>query len=94
MKLHILVSVHQPPLPGHNVKKCVADFKRGRDGTGVDTRTGRPKSESATIDAYVEVIHGMVMNDRRVTLKHIAEILGITVGRFILLCQKLIKKTL
>ena len=47
----------------YTVKKCVADFKRGRDGTDVHARTGRPKSESATIDAYLEVIHRMVMND-------------------------------
>ena len=60
------------------MKKWLADFKRGRENTDGDARTGHPKS--ATTDAQVEVILGMVMNDRRVTAKHIAETLGISVG--------------
>ena len=60
------------------VKKWVADFKRGRESTDDDARTGRPKS--ATANAQVEGIHRMLMNDRRVTVKHIAQTLRIIVG--------------
>ena len=59
------------------VKKWVADFKQGRESTDDDARTGRPKSD--TTDAQVEGIHRMVMNDRRVTVKHIA---GTLVGSY------------
>ena len=65
--------------PCHStVKKRVADFKRGRKSTDGDARTERPKS--ATFDAQVEGIYRMVMNDRRVTVKLVAETVGISVG--------------
>uniref|UniRef100_A0A3B5BAW3 Mos1 transposase HTH domain-containing protein n=1 Tax=Stegastes partitus TaxID=144197 RepID=A0A3B5BAW3_9TELE len=60
------------------VKKWVADFKRGRESTSDDPRSGRPKS--ATTHGQVETIHLMVMNDRRVTVQHIAESMDISVG--------------
>ena len=60
------------------VKKWVANFKRGRESTCDDAQTGR--SKSATTDAQVEGIHRMVIIGRRVTVRHIAETLGIIVG--------------
>ena len=62
------------------VKTWVADFKRGKESTDDDTRTGRQKS--ATMDAQVEGICRMVMNDRRVTVKHMAETLNVSAGSF------------
>ena len=53
------------------MKKWVADFTRNIESTDDDARTGRPKT--ATTDAQVEGINRMVMNDSRVTAKHIAE---------------------
>ena len=56
----------------------VADFNLGRESTEYDAWTGRPKS--ATTDAQVEGIHHMVMNDTHVTVKYVAQTLGISVG--------------
>ena len=39
---------------------------------------GCPKS--VTTDHQIEAIHSMVMNDRRVTVQHIADTMGISVG--------------
>ena len=50
------------------LKKWTANFKLGRDSIEEDPRSGRPKS--ATTDDQVEVIHRMVMKDRRVTVQH------------------------
>ena len=40
----------------------VADFKRGKESTDDDARTGRTKSTTA--DAQVEWVHRMMMNNR------------------------------
>ena len=60
------------------VKKWSADFKRGRTSTEDDPRSGRPKT--ATTDIQVEAIHCMVMDDRRITIRYIAETMGISYG--------------
>nr|XP_006821729.1 PREDICTED: uncharacterized protein LOC100378135 [Saccoglossus kowalevskii] len=51
------------------VKKSVANFKRDKESTKDDPRSGRP--QSATTDNQVEAIHCMVINDRLVTIRHI-----------------------
>lgn len=60
------------------VKKWVANFKRGKESVKDDPRSGRPKT--ATSENEVEAIHRMIMNDRRVTIRHIEHSLGISYG--------------
>ena len=62
----------------YTVKKWVADLKRGRESTDNDERTGRQKT--ATTNAQVDGIRRMVINDRHVTVKDIAEALCISAG--------------
>ncbi|CAH1242186.1 SETMAR [Branchiostoma lanceolatum] len=65
--------------PSHStVKKWVANFKRGKESVKDDPRSGRPKT--ATSENEVEAIHRMIMNDRRVTIRHIEHSLGISYG--------------
>ena len=52
------------------MKKWVAGLKRCRDSTEDDPRSNRPKT--STTDEQVDVIHRMVLNDRRRTVKRVA----------------------
>ncbi|CAH1257192.1 SETMAR [Branchiostoma lanceolatum] len=60
------------------IKKWVANFKRGKGSVKDDPRSGRPKT--ATSENEVDAIHRMIMNDRRVTIRHIEHSLGISYG--------------
>ena len=44
-------------------KKWATEFKRGRESIEDDERSGRPKD--ATTDENVEIVHNLVMGDRR-----------------------------
>ena len=45
------------------VKKWAVEFKRGKESIEDDARSGRPKD--ATTDGNVEIVHNLVMCDRR-----------------------------
>jgi len=54
----------------------VAHFKRGDFSTCDAPRPGRPKT--VTTPAIIEQIHGLLLEDRRISAKSIAEQLGIS----------------
>ena len=58
--------------------KWAAGFKRGRESIEDDARSGRPKD--ATTDENVEIIHNLVMCDRRRDLGSIASEVDISFG--------------
>ena len=58
------------------IKKCVAEFKRGRTSLEDDPREGRPKSE--TTPEIIEQVHDMLLDDRRMKVREIAETIGIS----------------
>lgn len=58
------------------IKYWTAEFKRGRTSIFDDERPGRPKE--VTTPEMVNKIHGMVIDDRRVKVREIAEALGIS----------------
>ena len=60
------------------VKKLAAEFKRGRESIVDDERSGHPKD--ATTDENVEIVHNLVMCDRRRDLRSIASEVGISFG--------------
>jgi histone-lysine N-methyltransferase SETMAR len=68
------IHVHQY----QQLKKWCAEFKRGRESLEDDPRSGRPNT--ATTQEIIEVVHDMIMGDRRVTIDMIAEEVGISHG--------------
>jgi len=60
-------------------KKWAADFKRGRTSLEDDPREGRPKS--ATTPEIFEQVHDMLLDDRRMKAREIAETIGISKER-------------
>ena len=56
------------------VKFWAVEFKRGRKSLGVDERLGRPKT--ATTDENIAKVHQMVLDDRRIKVREIAEVLN------------------
>jgi histone-lysine N-methyltransferase SETMAR len=61
------------------IKKWAAEFKRGRISPEDDPRERRPKS--ATTPEIIEEVHDMVLNDRWMKVREIAETLGISKER-------------
>ena len=62
-----------------DVKKWTVEFKRGRESIDGDPRSGRPKD--ATTDENVEIVHNLVMFDRRRDLGSIASEVRISFGQ-------------
>ena len=58
------------------VKNCVAQFKRGDFSTCDVPRPGRPKT--VTTPEVIDQIHELILEDRRISAKSIAEQLGIS----------------
>lgn len=53
-------------------------FKEGRENVKDDERPGRPST--STTDENVKKVQEMVMNDRRITIREVADDVGISVG--------------
>lgn len=60
------------------VKRWCREFKCGRESCEDDHRSGRPKS--AATPENVNKVQELVMKDRRMTIRHLAETLKISVG--------------
>jgi transposase len=58
------------------IKKWAAEFKHGRTSLEGDPRKGHPKS--ATTPEIIEQVHNMVLDDRRMKVRKIAETIGIS----------------
>jgi len=63
------------------VKNCVAQFKRGDFSTCDAPRPGPPKT--VTTPEIIDLIHALIMEDRRISAKSIAEQLGISHERVV-----------
>lgn len=61
------------------VKKWAGEFKRGRECIEDDIRSGRPAT--ATTQENIDLIHDMVMADRRIKVREIVEAVGISYER-------------
>lgn len=61
------------------VKFWAAEFKRGRTSLGDDERSGRPKT--ATMDDNIAEIHQIVLDNRRVKVREIAEAMSMSKER-------------
>ena len=63
--------------PSYNtVKKRAAEFRRGRESIEDDERSGHPKV--ATTDENIDIVHSLVMCDRRLNLRDIASKMSIS----------------
>lgn len=60
------------------VKNWVADFKRGRKTTSDEDRSGRPAD--VTTPETIDAVHNLILNDRRSTIRFVAETLNISYG--------------
>ena len=60
------------------VKKWAAEFRKGRENIEDDEWSGCPKE--ATADESVEIVHSLLMCDRRWNLQDIASKVGISFG--------------
>jgi len=58
------------------IKKWAAEFKRSRTSLDNDPHEGRPKS--ATTPEIIEQLHDMVLDDRRMKVREIAETISIS----------------
>lgn len=88
-----LVNFYGTNAPSYStVKKWAAEFKRGRTSLNDDPRPGRPRS--ATSEDFVAQVHEVVESDRRLSIKQIADLVGIGYSsvRSILLDDLLMKK--
>lgn len=61
------------------VKFWAAEFKRGRTSLGDDERSGRPKT--ATTDDNIAQVHQMVLDNRRIKVREIAEAMNMSKER-------------
>jgi len=58
--------------PAYNVvKSWLAEFKRGRNSVEDEHHSGRPKD--AASNKNIQIVNDMLKEDRRLTIRHIAE---------------------
>lgn len=76
-KLNAVLGESAPSLK--TVHTWVAEFKRGRTSCEDEPRSGRPKE--VTTDEMIAKIHKIVMSDRRLKVREIAEIVSISTER-------------
>ena len=75
-----LDSVYHDQAPSlSTIKRWTAEFKRGRTSVEDEQRSGRPKD--ALTEETIEKIHDIVMNDRRVKVREIADLTKISMER-------------
>ena len=58
------------------MKKWAAEFKRGRESIKDDPKSRCPST--VTTQENIDRIHQMVMNDRRLTISHLANVISIS----------------
>jgi len=77
-KIHAILkeTLGEHALPYATVKNWVAQFKRGDFSTFDAPRPGRPKT--VTTPEIIDQIHELILEDRRISVKSIAEQLGIS----------------
>ena len=74
------IKVYEVSSPSFStIKKWAAEFKRGRNSLEDDPREGRPKS--ATTPEIIEQVYDMILDDRRMLVREIAETIGISKER-------------
>ncbi|KAK5650765.1 hypothetical protein RI129_001794 [Pyrocoelia pectoralis] len=77
---HELDSVYGDSAPSFTIVKFwTAEFKRGRMSLVDDERSGRPKT--ATTDDNIANVHKMVLDDRRIKVREIAEVMKMSKER-------------
>ena len=80
-KIHSkFINVYGDSTPSFStINKWAAVFKRGRTSLEDNPREGRPKS--ATTPEIIKQVHDMVLDDRRMKVREIAETIGISKER-------------
>jgi histone-lysine N-methyltransferase SETMAR len=74
------IKVYRDSSPSFStIKEWAAEFKRGHTSLEDDPREGRPKS--ATPPEIIEQVHDMILDDRRMKVREIAETTGISKER-------------
>ncbi|GFS76258.1 histone-lysine N-methyltransferase SETMAR [Trichonephila clavipes] len=77
---HELDSVYGDSAPSFTtVKVWASEFKRGRKSMGDIERSGRPIT--ATTDENIGKVHQMVLDDRRIKVREIAEVMNLSKER-------------
>ena len=77
-----LDSVYEDSAPSFTtVKFWAAEFKHARKSQGDDERSGRPKT--ATTDENSAKVHQMVLDDRRIKVREIAEVMNMSKDVFV-----------
>ncbi|GFX04765.1 histone-lysine N-methyltransferase SETMAR [Trichonephila clavipes] len=75
-----LDSVYRDSTPSFTTMKFwAAEFKRGRKSLGDDERLGRPNT--ATTDKNIAKVHQMMLDDHRIKVREIAEVMNMSKER-------------
>lgn len=68
------------------VEKWIGEFKRGRTNTNHAERSGRPNE--AIIPENIKKVHKLVINDRKLKVHELADIMKISVGSVFTILHK------